>query len=95
METILQNKREGLYMETVEVIIFLYGFALDVFYLLWLNAIDKMQVWRASLWGTILGAVTLFATVDVVHNPLQSIPYLAGMFVGSVVGMSIKKRNKK
>lgn len=84
-------------METFEVNwwLFVWGFALDVLYLLWLNAIDKIHVWRASIWGTILGAVTLFATIDVVRDPFQAIPYLSGMFVGSVVGMYVKKRNKK
>jgi len=74
--------------------LFVYGFCLDVFYILWLNSIEKNWMWRASIWGTILGAITLFATVDVVHDPLQSIPYLLGMFVGSVVSMYYKKRNK-
>lgn len=85
-------------METFEVInwwLFVYGFTYDVFYLLWLTSIEKNRMWRASFWGTILGAIPLFAAVDVVRDPVQSIPYLSGMFCGSMYGMYLKKRNSK
>lgn len=98
MEAVLQDKREGLYMETVEMIhwwLLPLGFALDVLWILWLNSVQKEWPWRSGFWGTVLGAVTLFATVDVVHDPIQSIPYLTGMFIGSVVGVYVKKGRKK
>lgn len=74
--------------------LFPLGIVLDMIWVFWMHAVEKMWKWRAGFWGMMTAVVGLMATVDVVHNPIQSIPYLAGIFVGSVLGVQLKKREK-
>lgn len=74
--------------------LFPLGIALDMIWVFWMHAVEKMWTLRAGFWGMMTAAVGIFVTVDVVHSPIQSMPYLAGIFVGSMLGVQLKKRNK-
>ena len=71
------------------------GVVLDIIWVLWMNAVEKEWPIRAGWWGMLTAAVAMFATVDIVHEPIQSVPYLMGLFIGSYLGVSWKKRKRQ
>jgi hypothetical protein len=74
--------------------LFPLGIVLDLIWVMWMNAVEKEWIWRAGFWGMLTAAIGLFATIDIVHEPLRAIPYLVGLFFGSALGVAIKKRKK-
>jgi hypothetical protein len=67
------------------------GILLDLIWVLWMSAVQKDWPLRSGFWGMATVAVGLFATVDIVDDHIQCIPYLMGSFIGSVVGVYIKR----
>lgn len=72
--------------------LFPLGILLDLIWVFWMASVEKMWMWRAGFWGMMTAAVGIIATVDIVHDPIQSIPYLGGLFFGSVAGVWFKRR---
>lgn len=72
--------------------LFPLGIILDFVWIMWMHAVAKSWPLRAGFWGMMCAAVGLVATVDIVHDPIQSVPYLAGLFVGSYLGVSLKRK---
>lgn len=75
--------------------LFPVGIILDLIWVLWMNAVEKEWPLRAGFWGMMTAAVGIFATIDIVHEPRQAVPYLGGLFFGSMFGVLLKKRKKQ
>lgn len=75
--------------------LFPVGIVLDLIWVLWMNAVEKEWMWRAGFWGMSTAAVGLYATIDIVHDWQHAIPYLGGLFIGSMLGVCLKKRKRK
>ena len=63
------------------------GFVLDAFYVLWLRNVAADKPFRSSLASLALTAPALFGTVNVIGNHALSIPYLAGIMLGTYVAV--------
>lgn len=80
-------------METVNLWLLPLGIVVDVIWVLWMNAVQKEWPLRAGFWGMMTAAVGILATVDIISNYYNAIPYLVGLFIGSWGGVILKRRN--
>jgi hypothetical protein len=71
-------------------VVFLYGFLLDVFQVLYTASIVKNRTLRAANLSVVYSAIAAGAVVSVVENRWLFLPYLAGVWLGSLSGMVLK-----
>lgn len=70
----------------------LIGFLTDIVWVMWMDAVAKLKPWKSGFWGVMTSVVGLIAIVNIVENHWHTIPYLIGMFCGSVVGVYYKRK---
>ena len=70
---------------------FLAAALLDIQYVHWVKAVADDRPVRAMLCAVSIGACGVAGLTAVVDDRLQVIPYLAGLAVGTLVGMKVKR----
>ncbi len=79
----------GLLTVGVALIVFACGFAIDVFYVGWMRSVALGHPLVAALMSMCIGGCGLLGVTNVVRNKWLAIPYLAGLGVGTLVGMAL------
>jgi hypothetical protein len=77
------------------LICFMGGFLVDLFYVYWIAAVEKESPYRAGTFAVMIAACSTFSFLDIVNQRWLVVPYFAGIFAGTVMGVTIKKRNSK
>lgn len=67
----------------------MYGFVLDFAYVLWVQAVAKDVVWLAGLASVFIALPAILGYTAIFSNKWMIVPYLAGLFTGTVVSMSV------
>jgi hypothetical protein len=70
-------------------LVFLCGFAIDFFYVLWMSAVQTNQPLVASLASTAIGGCGLLGFTSVVVDRWMAVPYLCGLALGTAGAMSL------
>jgi len=79
--------------ESLEV--FAYGFSLDVLYVLWIRGINSGKAVRAGVMSVCLAVPGLLGYMSILENKALMAPYLLGLFLGTVVSISLNKGSSK
>lgn len=77
------------------LLVFAYGFAVDILSTLTFSFTQRNRVLAAAVSNTACYGLALAGIVDVTKDVTLALPYLAGIFVGGVVGVLIKKRMER
>lgn len=75
--------------------VFLFGFVIDISYVVWVRSVAKGRKILAGLSSLLITAPALFGYYSVFHNLWLSIPYLLGLFIGTVIGLFIHEKLEK
>ena len=71
---------------------FASGVTIDVLATLVFHYTSQNRPLHASTLNTILSACFIYAFVDITKDNWIAVPYLAGIWVGGMVGMALKKK---
>lgn len=71
---------------------FLCGFLLDVLQVLYTSSIVKQKSLRAANLSVVYSAIAALAVVEYVQDVRLFVPYLAGVWFGTLVGMRLQQR---
>lgn len=74
---------------------FLSGVAVDVLATMVFHYTNKNKAVMAATTNMVVTACVLYVFVDVTKDPMQAIPYLAGIWIGGIVGVALKRRLEK
>lgn len=74
------------------LIVFVSAAVIDVVYISYFAAVRDKLVGKAILCSMLLGVCGLVGMVGVIDDSLLSIPYLAGLGVGTAIGMKWTNR---
>ncbi len=69
------------------LIVFLCAVAIDVAYTRWMLHVSHGDRWQAVLASMCIGGAGLVGVTSVVHDRWLAVPYLAGLGVGTALGM--------
>jgi len=75
------------------VIVFCLGFIIDFMYVLWIQSVNKRQVFRAGLYSVGIAAPGIFGYLEIVDDTVMAAPYLLGLAVGTMVTLKFQKEN--
>lgn len=73
-------------------LVFFLGFAIDLFYVLYVNAVRERQKIKAGAASVMLAAPALLGFMSILEDKVLMLPYFAGLFFGTIVAMSIHKQ---
>lgn len=68
------------------LLVFFCALALDVLYARWMVTVVQRKPWEAALYSMGIGGAGLIGIASVVTNHWLSLPYLAGLGAGTVLG---------
>ena len=71
------------------------GFAIDVFYVLWIDAASRYKYAQGAVTSMALAACSMFGWFAAYDNNWLSIPYLLGLGTGTVAGIWYAKHREK
>lgn len=74
--------------------IFSYGFALDILQVIYTAAIVKNKTLTAANISVLYSGIAAGAVVSIAQNKWLFVPYLIGVWTGSLVGMWLKRRQE-
>lgn len=77
------------------LVTFIYGFILDILQITYTAAIIKNRSIAAANISVIYYAVAAGAAISIIKNKWLFLPYLIGVWLGSFMGMWLKKRQEK
>jgi hypothetical protein len=63
---------------------FIVGFLLDVVYTGYVKCVGLNQAWMAGVYSVAIGSMSLLGLTTVIEDHKLAIPYLLGLFLGSV-----------
>lgn len=69
---------------------FLAAAFIDLSYVHWFRAVHNQQYLRAALFSMVIGACGILGVTGVVADGWLAVPWLAGLGVGTIVGMKFK-----
>ncbi len=69
--------------------VFVAGFVIDFAYVGWMKSVEAHQPIQAGLFSVLVAACGLFAVFEAFKQKKMVIPYLAGLFFGTVCSMAI------
>lgn len=72
---------------------FCCGFVLDILQVWFTNAAVKGKAYVAANFSVVFAGLAALLIIFVVHNPWLMIPYLAGVWVGTVFGMRYRSED--
>ncbi len=75
--------------------VFLCGVLVDLVYVIWVNAVTAKRVLPAATAAVAIGALGLFSITSVIGDGALAAPYLAGLGVGTVIGIKMNKEKKQ
>ncbi len=75
--------------------VFAYGLVLDIFYVLWVLSVHERAKIKAGIFSIFISAPAVLGIVEITSSIWLIIPYLAGIFVGTVVGLTLHERLEK
>lgn len=67
-------------------------FFTDVFNAYYIQAVQRVQALKASIWASILYVLYALAIIGSAHNPWLLIPAVLGAFVGTYIGVRYRPR---
>lgn len=73
------------------LLVLLLGFCIDLFYVLYVNAVRERQKIKAGAASVLLAAPALFGFMSILEDKVLMLPYFAGLFFGTIVAMSLHK----
>ena len=71
--------------------VFSFGFMIDIMYVLWIWSVGTGNVMLAGIAAVLLALPSLLGYLEIVDNRKMMIPYLSGLFLGSVTGTYLAK----
>lgn len=78
------------------LLVFVFGFCIDAFYIIWVRSATQSKKLKAGVSSVFLTAPALFGFYAVFKNLWLAIPYLLGLFFGTVITLYIyEKRNSE
>lgn len=72
--------------------IFALSILVDVLYVTWVTALQRDKMWLAACAGTGISACGVLNLINIVDDHWLIAPYLAGAFVGVILGSKLKSR---
>lgn len=69
------------------LLVFLLGFCIDLFYVVYVNAVRDRKKIKAGVASVMLAAPALLGFMSILEEKLLMLPYFAGLFCGTVVAM--------
>ena len=66
-------------------------FVVDILYVVYVKDVNDNKRFKASLWATLLFLLSSVVIINYVHDVTNIVPAALGAFVGTYVGMVIKK----
>ena len=76
------------------IVTFFAVFLTDVLYVNLVKSIQQDLQWRAAFWGMVVTFASSVAIINYTNDHLAIFPALAGAFVGTLVGMKIRKKEQ-
>lgn len=73
------------------ILVFLLGFSIDIFYVVYVNAVRDKHKLKAGAASVMLAAPALVGFMSILDDNLLMLPYFAGLFLGTVVAMTFSK----
>lgn len=70
----------------------MFGCLIDVLYVVWIHTVNINRQHLASLATVGIAACSSLGFLDIVDNRWLLIPYLSGIYTGTLLGVWIKKR---
>lgn len=70
---------------------FIFGLSVDLFYVIWMKAVNKDNAVAAVLASMLMALCSIFGFVSIVGHWYYSIPYLVGLGTGTYVGMRFQE----
>lgn len=74
------------------LLVFVGGFLIDVLYVFWMLKVAAYQRWQAGLFSMGLAIPAMLGYQEFMKDNWMMIPYLLGLFVGTVTGMTLDRR---
>lgn len=71
--------------------VFLCGFAIDLLYCWYFQAVTARKKLKAGLLSVLLAAPALFGFLEITQDVYLAIPYLFGLFCGTVAALSLDR----
>lgn len=77
------------------VYIFFLGFGIDLVYVWYIQAVNERAKLKAGVLSVMLAAPAMFGWFEVYENRLLAIPYLLGLFTGTLLALEWSLRQAK
>lgn len=77
------------------VMVFLFGVLVDVSYVLWMSATVAKSKIKAGAASVLIAAPAVFGVTAIVDSRWLSLPYFAGLFLGTVLGIRLTSKNER
>lgn len=76
------------------VLVFLLGFVIDLFYVVYVNAVRDRHKLKAGAASVMLAAPALLGFMSILEEKLLMAPYFAGLFFGTITAMTWEDLSK-
>ena len=76
------------------IYIFFLGFAIDLIYVWYIQAVLKKSKIKAGVLSVALAAPAMFGWFEVYENKLLAIPYFLGLFAGTILALEWSRSQK-
>lgn len=76
------------------LLVFTLAIVVDVLYILWIHCINVGRPWLGAFAATGISACGMLNLINIVDDHGLIAPYLAGAFVGVLLGYKLKQRIK-
>jgi len=73
------------------ILVFLLGFCIDLFYVVYVNAVRDRHKIKAGAASVMLAAPALLGFMSILETKWLAAPYFTGLFFGTVFAMSLPK----
>ena len=73
------------------IITFVAVFVVDIFYTYYLKAINENAALKAGFWGAVVWLIGSFAVIEYTANHWLLIPACIGAFLGTYLGIKLRK----
>ena len=73
------------------VYLFFIGTVFDLLYVLWMSACERRKPHLAGILGVLIALCSFLGVQGALEDPMNLVPYLSGLYLGSYLGVRLKK----
>lgn len=74
------------------LLVFTFGLLIDAVYVFWVVAVEKNRIHLAGLCTVCIATSSSLGFLDIVDNHWLLVPYLFGIYLGTILGVWLKRR---